>query len=376
MSPRPGAGRLRRGALAVLRLCAITGVTLLIPEGLVRLLSPQVLPRDIPELWEVHPELGWRHAPEARVLANTGERDVEVCTDAVGDRVDCQRPERGPCAARVLVIGDSMVEALAIPWRQTAWSQLEEDTGACLFVSGVGGYGLAQYAEVARRRLGETPGYDAALLVFYVGNDFTLDATLMPKPQEVQRKPLRLLPAEWSPRGVRDWFYPYNAWLESRSHAYVALRAAVRRLQDPGRVGQFGVPLCVQPSRLGEAMLDETTRGVRGVAERAARAGTPLGVVLVPHWSQVLDPGGERLLQGLPHLAGDVDMDLVRRRFVPRLEAIPEVAEVVDLLPLLRERAGPSAWGERDPHPSPEQHALWREALRAPLRRLLSGRSP
>jgi hypothetical protein len=349
-------------------------VSLLCLEGSVRLFLPQVLPHDVPDLWQPDPSIGWRRAPNVRLVANAGERDVAMCTNAAGDRVDCEAPRRARCAKRVLALGDSYVEALSVPFRETVWGRLESDTGACTSVAGVAAWHLGQYVAAARRRLAE-PGarFDLVVLALYPPNDMTDRAEYIPPPMAVQRYEASLLPAGLSVEALREWLAPWNQWLESRSHAYVALRYALRRhVLDRGDVGIYGVPRSLRPSKLPAKWLDETARGVRRVGEIAHRHGARLLVVVIPHRSQVLDPDGARLLASMPELDGDLDMDLVSREFVPRLEALPQVDRVVDLLPPLRARADRELWGERDPHLSPQGHALWFAAIRAPARELLS----
>ena len=223
-------------AAVLLGLLGVVSATLL--EIGVRLVAPQVLPQDVPDLWAPDPALVWKHVANARMVANTGERDVEICTDAEGDRIDCDAPEASDCVRRILAIGDSYVEALAIPFPETVWRRLDADTRACTSVAGVSGYYLSQYLASTRARLAE-PGadFDLVILSLYVGNDLTDDAEKLPAVQDVQRRPLRLLPAELSAKGLFDWFYPYNAWLESHSHAYVARALRDPPLPRPGRRG-------------------------------------------------------------------------------------------------------------------------------------------
>ena len=365
--------RARRLGFAAVLLALLGALTAALFEILVRGFAPQVLQQDVPDLWVQDPAISWKHATNARVVANTGDRDVEICTDAVGDRVACGAVARSDCAKRILAVGDSYVEALAIPFAETVWQRIDADTRACTSVSGVSGYHLSQYLISERARLAE-PGakFDLVILALYVGNDMTDDAEKLPAAQDVQRRPLRLLPAGLSAEALFDWFYPFNAWLESRSQAYVALRFAIRRFRDPGDVGLYGVTRALRKSQLTAPWLDETARGVRLVAETAHEFGARVLVVVIPDRSQVLDPDGARLLRAMPGLAGDVDMNLTSREFVPRLEAIAAVDRVVDLLPILRANPDPSLWGEGDTHFSPLGHAQWFEAIRAPVRDLLS----
>ena len=287
-------------------------------EALVRLFIPQILPWDTPDLWQPDERIGYRHQPNARLWTNTGDRRVQICFDAVGDRIDCEQAKEQTCDRRILVIGDSYVEALAIPWAETVWNRIEEDLGACMFVAGVGGYGIPHYLRLTRDRLNTgTESFDLVILALYVGNDFTSDPEAIPSAQEVQRKPLRLLPAGVSARDIWLWFYPINSFLESRSHAYVAGRYAIRRFKDPGDVGIYGVPLALRPSKLTEINLRETKHGVKLIAQEVKRAGGKFLLVLIPHRSQVLDADAETITKALPWLNGDVDMNYVSTAFLP-----------------------------------------------------------
>ncbi len=346
--------------------------TFLLLEVGVRIFLPQVLVKDAPDLWSPDEAMGWRRKPDVRLWVNSGERDAQICTDSRGDRIDCDAPEPDACVARVLVVGDSFVEALAIPYADTVWSRLERDTGACLDVAGVGAYGPPQYLKLTRDRVAAAqPRYDLVLYNFYVGNDFVLNADQIPPPTEVQRRPFRLLPPSLDLKGLGEWFYPFNSWLEGQSHAYVALRFAIRRLQDPGDVGIHGVPISLRSSSLTEDWLATTASSAELAAEAAEAAGARFVVAVIPHRSQVLDPQAEKLLRGLPRLEGDIDMELVKRKFVPRLRASGDVDAVVDLLDYLRAHATKESWGTRDAHLSPDGHRLWFEAVRPEVRRAL-----
>jgi hypothetical protein len=268
-------------------------------------------------------------------------------------------------------VGDSFVESLGVPFRETVWARLERETGACIHVAGVGGYRLGQYLKLTRDRLSSASRpYDLVILSLYVGNDFTPDAEYIPPPQEVQRLPFRWLPAGLSQKELWKWFYPMNSWLEMRSHAYVALRQAVRRLWNPLGLGTFNVPHVLRRSGLSDKHLDETERGVRLIAEEVLGARSELLVVLVPMRIQVLDPQGEQLAREFPRARGDLDMDLVKREFAPRLSAISGI-EVLDLLDPLRAGADRAWWGS-DGHFSPEGHEVWFGLLREPVARLLT----
>jgi hypothetical protein len=368
----------RPGLLRFLLYLAYLGiVSAFLLEASLRWFLPQPLPQPTPDIYRPDPEIGWRRNGNVRVVANTGERDVEICTDARGDRIECNGPSRqeSECSARILVLGDSFVEALAIPYRETVWSRVERDTGACPFVAGIGGYGPQQYARQARERLRDrSVSYDLVILNLFAGNDFTNSADAMPGPEEVALPRFRLLPGGLSLGDLSEWLYPFNEWLESRSHLYVAGRSAVRKLLDYDDVKRYGIVPALRRSGLSETLVSETLRAVARVADETRAAKVPLLVVVIPLSNQVLDPRAESLRSRFPELGDDLDMNLVAERFVPALSRLPGVDQVVDLLPSFRARADADAWGRRDPHFSPTGHALWFEAIRAPVGELSTRR--
>ena len=341
-------------------------------EVMVRLLMPQVLPVDAPQIYRPDATIGWRRTANVRARANTGDRDVEICTDASGDRVSCTTPHPAACTMRVLVVGDSFVEALALPFEATAWAKLERDTGACVDVAGVGGYEPSQYLQVLRERLRGRPShYRLVVASMFVGNDFVADAERLPAAQSVWEQPVRRLPDGFDADALVRWLHPLDQWVESRSHAYVALRFAIRNLRDPGDVGIYGLPIALVRGRLTGDVLDATTRSFALMADEVARAGGTFIVTVVPAQVQVLDPTGAKLRRAFPTLASDIDVDLVQKTFVPRLQSTTGVAAVVDLLPTLRTDARPEYWGVHDQHLGPPGHDAWFAALRGPVRAAL-----
>jgi hypothetical protein len=344
----------------------VTGIGI---EVLVRLLLPQVLPLDAPQIYRPDDTIGWRRTPNVRALANTGDRDVMICTDDRGDRVSCTAPRPAECVRRVLVVGDSFVEALAVPFEETAWALLQSDTSACVDVAGVGGYEPSQYLQLVRERLGAGgPRYDLVIASLFVGNDFITDAEKIPPAQSVWAEPIRLLPERLDADALVRWLHPFDQWLESRSHAYVAMRFAIRNARDPGDVGIYGLPLAVVRDRLTPSIVDATCRSFALMAEAASRAEASMLITIVPARVQVLDADGSRLEKIFPALAGSIDMDLVTNSVAPRLAHLAGVSGVVDLLPVLRAHPAPEYWGVRDQHFGSRGHAAWFAALRDTVR--------
>ena len=337
----------------------------------IRVLMPQTLHHDVPSLWAPDEDMGWRRKPNQRLVANTGERDAEICTDAQGSRISCAQPVERDCASRVLVAGDSFVEALAIPFEDTAWAILETKTGACLDVAGVGGYVPSQYLRTIEERLA-LPGasYQAVILSIYA-NDFGKAALEIPSPRTVQSagEP-QLFPRGLSIHELRHWLYPYNQILESRSHAYVALRFLIRRIRDPGDVGIFGVPPVLLKSQFNKESTAQLVEAYTRLHERLRKKGIPLIISVLPFRNQALDPEGENLKQTLPEIADDLYMGFINELFIEPLQNVDGLI-VVDLLPGLLEKADAEHWGTQDRHLSPKGHALWAELLLPALKQTL-----
>jgi hypothetical protein len=367
-------GPKKRALFKFLRILLFVGYcALVVCIGLevgVRLLRPQMLTYKAHGLFEPDPQLGWVRTVNYRDVLNMGDRDVEVCTDEVGDRVSCGSSHRSGCERHVLVVGDSFVEALSVPFEETVWDQIERDTGACVHVAGAGGYGPAQYRENVRERLAQTE-FALVIVSFYTGNDIFPKASSVPPPT-VLTPPLRLLPQGLSLSAFLIWLHPLNRVLESRSHAWVGIRHAYSRLRARSTIlGHYGMPRVLRPSLMTEEVVAASVAPLHELSIEARKAGARVLLVLIPHRVQVLDPDGMELRRVFPELGDDLSMDLMTTRVLPLLEEIPDI-ELVDLLPAFREHADRSHWGERDGHFSPEGHGLWFEIVRPHVRRLLA----
>ena len=368
--------RLRRLVLGTVYVGLSTAVLFLLIELLVRLFVPQVLPRNAVGLYLPDDEIGWRRAPDKRFSLNTGERDVKFCTNHRGHRIDCNA-QKPPCGKRVLVLGDSFVEAKAIPWPQLVWARLEADTGACFDVAGVGAYGISQYARSLEEHMQPGwPEYDLVIVNLYDGNDFAEPVYAIPPPRAVQNKPFRLLPASLDENSLRNWAYPYNQLVEKYSHFYVLLRHTIRMMQVRGDTDIWGLPGSLRRSAMTDELLDTVAGGIERITAMARARGWPVLLVNIPYRAMVTDPDGVLLREGFPWAADDIDTDAVVERFLPRLQRIDGLS-VVDLIrPMRARQVSRSWWGLRDTHLSPEGHAVWYEIIRPEVRLLLGLPSP
>lgn len=347
---------------AAVMVAVLLGGGIVVAELGVRLVAPQQLCVDQPGLYSPDEAIGWRRNANLDFVVNSGERDVQLCTDAHGHRISCDKPKPA-CEQRVLVVGDSFVEAKAVPWDDTVWARLEAATGACLDVAGVGGWGMAQYRRVIEEHLqdGKLP-YDVVLLNFYAGNDFHDSFTKVPSPRAVQSKPLRLFPAGLSAAALFDWAYPINQIIESHSHAYVLLRATIRAARkQPVKYHVYN------RRKTSDGHVDKAIDAAVALTTWTRGLGAEVVFTLVPTEAGVRDPEAKALKAAHPADADVLDVSWAPDRLAERMKTVEEAA-FVDLGAFLRGRdIDPAWWGTRDSHFSPKGHAMWFEAVRPAL---------
>src|SRR5687767_349911 len=115
-TPSRGRRIARMALLATIVLAVSCFVALLLAEGAVRMAAPQQLIQIRPDLWQPADTVGWLRRPNAKVRINTGERSVNVFSDAEGYRVGADGRRDAP--TRVLLLGDSFMEALQVEHEQ------------------------------------------------------------------------------------------------------------------------------------------------------------------------------------------------------------------------------------------------------------------
>jgi lysophospholipase L1-like esterase len=197
--------------------------------------------------WEPDPVLGVRLVPGDRGWWTQEDREflVRVQINRQGLRDVEHRYVKPPGVFRILVLGDSFVEAMHVPLESTFPRQLQErldrdsGTGKIEVISaGVSGYGTASevlYFEQEGKRYQP----DLVLLAFYPGNDVknnspTLEDTLKPvygpdgALQRVVSEAARSGPGGWRGLLARSAAYHYCRQLLVLRHPRLA-QALVRR---------------------------------------------------------------------------------------------------------------------------------------------------
>jgi len=383
-----------------LLLLVSVALSLLLCEGLVRLLVPQQLIVERPDVWRPVAGVGWRKRPHVATTINTGEGEVSLRTDERGYRVGVPpgEPPEGaepreagePRAAAepggadpeigVLVLGDSFMEALQVEYAESLAgrieSGLERATGRRVraYDTGVSGWGPSQYLIEARRALADLP-VDAVVVALYLGNDFEAERVeAFPPRRFVETHSLRC------PRSfeAREWvdavLYPINDALERSSHLFVLAKNANQALlMRLGLTARY-LPLELTPAPAVAAAWEGTAATVDAIVGLAAEHDVPALVVLLPSHYQVV-PEALDLYRGAFDLApGELDVERPNRRLAAALRA--RGVPFVDALPALaRAHAdGRRVFGRIDTHLSAGGHAVVYEAIEDRLLGALAAR--
>lgn len=211
-----------------------TVVSLVVVEGLTRLLAPQSLILLRPDIYIPTEQLAWRHAPNVDTSVNTGEREIRWKTDDQGIRIggDLSKPSE----MTLLALGDSFLEAMQVEYEDTMTALLEKRLSSSLGRSmrilntGVGGWDPNQYRIQLEKILGNPHISINGVVVFvYLGNDIIgYHTDNYPPRQSVVRHALRLPNRlEWNEL-VAAVAYPINDFLEIRSHLFILVKTRLK----------------------------------------------------------------------------------------------------------------------------------------------------
>ncbi len=350
-------------------------VGLVIAEVAVRMVAPQQLILKRPDIWMPVDTLGWQHRPNVQTTVNTGERTVRLNTDREGFRVG----ERGRVDGdrRILLLGDSFMEALQVEYEQSVAGLLEqrlpELTGERIAVrnTAVGAWDPNHYLMQLRRSLTQE-SYDLVVVAFFLGNDVVsrrVEQFERRPPAEVH--PFRL-PRSLTAREVKDaWLYPINDFLEIRSHLFTLFKTRAQTLlMRVGLTARYFPPHFLK-KRAGAKEWQVTAEICHELADVAAAHNTPIVFVLVPASYQVDREAFDHYVRGF-----DIDpaaVDIAQpNRIVSELLAARNL-EVIDVSPAM-ERAnakGVKLYGDVDPHLSPEGHVVVQQTVEPHILRAL-----
>ncbi len=313
--------------------------------------------------------LGYRLKPGARVRFTTVEFDTALAINASGVR---DEEELGPKAAnerRILVLGDSLVLAVQVPFRQTFGELLEQRLNATpsdvryrVINAGVQGYGPVQELFLFRSLLPVVQP-DLVIETLFVGNDAEDAAVAERMLDGYDRRPSEALVETATVRMRR---------LVRRSMVLQVLRLRVLAATErfTRTAGPPEPPLqsyAANPAPRIARGLAVIHRVVESMAAEASATGARTAIVLMPARFQVDDADFGHLREAVTQSGGALVRDAATDRFARALNdlAVPQF----DALPPLRQALpGPDVFFQQTVHLTPRGHEIVAGALERFLR--------
>lgn len=363
-----GLGRRLRGlGVNVLVACAALAIALGLGEALVRLLAPQQLILKRPDIWEAVDTLGWTHRPGVNTTVNTGEGTVRLITDGDGYRVG--PAGRVEARRRILLLGDSFMEALQVEYEQSLAglleSRLAKRMGEPVAVrnTGVGGWDPPQYLMAERRALARER-FDLVLVAVYLGNDVVsrrIDRFPPRAPVEVHhlRWPRHLKFAELTDALL----YPINDFFEVRSQLFIFLKTSAETLRSRLGLTAEEFPVDLLHREAGSPRWSVTAEICRDIRDLARAHGTPTVFVLLPAPYQVDTGDFSQALRDFKIDSAAVDLDQPNRLLGAAMR--PFGVSVFDALPEFRrrEQVGTHLYGDVDRHLNAAGHEVLEQVV-------------
>jgi hypothetical protein len=376
-SPTRPRGLARRspGCLANLVLLVVTvAIALGLGEGLTRLLRPQQTRHSEP-LYRPAESLGYEHLPDLRVRVSTGERRVEVRTDREGYRVGARG--RIEADSRLLLVGDSFVEAIEVPYEESVAGILQDSlpgaVGRPVAVrnAGASGYEPGQYFAAVRKAFARER-FEAVVVAVYTGNDIVATREDYYAPRN-RSPPLRpRWPRRWSLVAFnRSFLMPLMLIAQRHSQLAVLAWNSTELLRVRLGMWEWGFPDVMRRERANGPEWEVTAGICSDLAAFARERGVAVLFLVIPQYIQMDPDAMAGYARALDIDLTTVDIDQPSRRLARALTE--RGLEVIDLLDPLRSahRRGPSMFGRVDRHFSPAGHLVTARQIEPWLRRTL-----
>jgi lysophospholipase L1-like esterase len=320
-------------------------------------------------LFEGDPAVGYRLKPHARTRFETSEFAADIAINGAGLRDD---EELGPKPAnerRILLLGDSLVLSVQVPFQQTFGERLERqlnaaggDTRYRVVNAGVQGYGPIEI-QLFFREIASMVQPDLVIPVIFVGNDAE---------EAVSSQGKLLGPERSTAAAVGESLTTRLRRLVRRSMVLQILRlrllAATERFRTT--LAPPEPPLqsyAARPApRIAEGVAI-TRRSIEDIMATAKGAGASTAVVLMPARFQVDDADYGRLREAVRDAGGELVRDAASARFDTALSALP--IPRLDVLPALRRALpGPDLFYQETVHLTSRGHEVVADALAEFLR--------
>jgi lysophospholipase L1-like esterase len=362
--------RLRRPAL----FAAILALQFALFEAALRTWGSSEAAPAFQGLFENDSVIGYRLKPGARIRFATAEFDTEIRVNSAGVRDDEEIGEKAPNERRILILGDSLVLSVQVPFRRTFGELLEQRLNSRgspihyrVINGGVQGYGPVQELLFLRSLLPVVKP-DLILETLFVGNDIE-DAVGAEALLEGRQRPIT--------DTVREAMTTRLRRTVRRSMVLQVLRLRVLAATErfTRTAGPPEAPLqsyAARPApRIGRG-LAIIHRVVEQMQQEGSAAGARTAVVLMPARFQVNDVDYANLRDAVSQAGGTLLRDAAGERIdetlrdlrVPRFDALPSLRA-----------AGPDVFFLQTVHLTPRGHEIVAEALDRFLResRLLDG---
>ncbi len=315
------------------------------------------------------PAIGYRLKPGARVRFATEEFETDIRINRAGLRDDEEVGPKGEDERRILLLGDSLVLAVQVPFQQTFGELLERRLNAGrsgytyrVINAGVQGYGPVEEL-LLFRAIGRQVQPDVVVETLFVGNDA----------EEALASAHRLSPEHRRPGvAMRETVATRMRRLVRRSMVLQVLRLRVAAATDRfhWRSGPPEPPLqsyaAVAAPRIAQG-LTITRQVVDQMIGEAASTGARTGVVLMPARFQLDDADYGRLRAAVTEAGGELIRDGATARFTAALAGA--TAPVFDALPPMRAApSGPDLFFQQTVHLTPRGHQVFAAALEEFLR--------
>lgn len=309
------------------------------------------------------PTIGYRLKPDARVRFTTDEFDTIIATNHLGLRDDAELGPKPAGERRILVLGDSLVLAVQVPYAQTFAALLEQRLNDApspvryrVVNAGVQGYGPVEELLLLRSII-DAVEPDLVIETLFVGNDAEEAVTSAP----------RLSGGRAAATALRDSFATRLRRLFRRSMVLQVLR--LRVVEAAGRLSLTGAPpeaplqtYAARPAPRIAQGLAITRQVVEGVIAESSGAGARTSVLLMPARFQVDDADYGRLRQAVAAAGGALVRDGATERFKEALAGLN--VPVLDPLPALRRALpGPDLFFQQTVHLTPRGHEIVAAAM-------------
>lgn len=349
-----------------------------------------------------HPRLGWANPPGARWTSSSGEFHQQIEVNSAGFH-DIEHERARPAGTfRIVVLGDSFMEAAEVALEEVFARQLEgqlTDRGIEVINLGVRAYGTAQELRTLED-VGLAYAPDLVLLAFFTGNDTRNNSRWL----EVNTWGLSAYTCG-RPYAVLDPQTGELAWTEPDLEQVARMRSRTKRSL---LLEHLPVPPFLRPRRVpgprDERLLDRwnenvalidfavsfdpalgrdhiepeeyrrrfdegwavTVRLLAEIRERSAAAGASAVMMVVPTGAMV----GERVIDEIEGSTMQIDLSLPSRRLVEA--ASVHGMPIVDLTAPMRAARGAGQgrfYFPEDGHWTPEGHAFAARTVAAFLER-------